>query len=102
MLSNNKTAIRTRSVILISKLYGLKISRLNIRYSKLRIDRGGHPGADLRIFSRGGGGGGGFSKKISKILSTFYYRSTELICRTLPKHCFAPILAKFSAPQANF
>ena len=56
-------------------------------------------GADLG-FSRGGGR---IFKKISKILTTFFFfRSTKLIFRALPKHCFAPILAKFSAPQANF
>ena len=31
-----------------------------------------------------------------------FFRSTKLIFWGLPKHCFAPILAKFSAPQANF
>ena len=56
-------------------------------------------GADLG-FSRGGGG---FSKKNSKILTTFFFfRSTKLIFRALPKQCFPLILAKFSAPQANF
>ena len=65
--------------------YGEKIE------SQLRIQSGG----GSRIFSRGGGGGGGgFSKKL--------FRSTKLIFRALPKHCFAPILAKFSAPHANF
>ena len=53
-----------------------------------------------RIFSRGGGG---FSKNFPKFWRTFFFfRSTELIFGALPKHCFAPILAKFSAPQANF
>ena len=51
-----------------------------------------------RIFSRGGGG---FSKKFENF-DDFFFRSTKLIFRALPKHCFAPILAKFSAPQANF
>ena len=52
-----------------------------------------------RIFSRGGG----FSKKFPKFWRPFFFfRSTKLIFRALPKHCFAPILAKFSAPQANF
>ena len=58
-------------------------------------------GADLG-FSRGGGR---IFKKFSKILTTFFfYRSTKLIFifRALLKHCFALILAKFSAPQANF
>ena len=57
-------------------------------------------GADLG-FSRGGGR---IFEKISKILTTFFFffRSTKLIFRALPKHCFAPILAKFCAPQANF
>ena len=55
---------------------------------------------ESRIFSRGGGR---ILKKFSKILTTFFFiRSTKLIFRALPKHCFAPILAKFSAPQANF
>ena len=57
-----------------------------------------YTGADLG-FSRGGGR---IFKKFSKILTTFFFRSTKLIFRALPKHCFAPILAKFSAPQANF
>ena len=54
-----------------------------------------------RIFSRGVR----IFEKFSKILTTFFYfffRSTKLILRALPKHCFAPILAKFSARQANF
>ena len=53
--------------------------------------------ADLGI-SRGGR----IFKKFSKILTIFFFRSTKLIFRALPKHCFAPILAKFSAQQANF
>ena len=52
-----------------------------------------------RIFSRGGER---IFKKFSKILTTFFFRSTKQIFRALPKHCFAPILAKFCAPQANF
>ena len=53
--------------------------------------------ADLG-FSRGGGGGADFQK-----IFQFFFRSTKLmIFRALPKHCFAPILAKFSAPEANF
>ena len=37
-------------------------------------------------------------------MTTFFYffRSTKLIFLALPKHCFAPILAKFSAPHPNF
>ena len=49
-----------------------------------------HAVADVG-FSRGGGGAD-FQKK-SKILTTFFFRSTKLIFRALPKHCFAPILA---------
>ena len=45
-----------------------------------------------RIFSKGGGGGA----------DQIFFRSTKLIFRALPKHCFAPTLAKFSAPQPNF
>ena len=56
------------------------------------------PGADLE-FSRGGGG---FSKNFPKFWRLFSFRSTKLIFRALPKHCFAPILGKFCAPQANF
>ena len=47
-----------------------------------------------RIFSRGGGGGADFQKKKNLFFRPFF--------RALPKHCFPPILAKFSAPQANF
>ena len=60
---------------------------------------GFYTGADLG-FSRGGGR---IFKKISKILTTFFFfRSTKLIFRALPKHGFVPILAKFFAPQAKF
>ena len=52
------------------------------RYFKYHIS---YIGADLG-FSRGGGGG--FSKKFT----TFFFRSTKLIFRALPKHCFGPIL----------
>ena len=55
-------------------------------------------GADLG-FSRGGGAD--FQKKIENFDDLFFFRSTKLIFRALPKHCFAPVLAKFSAPQAN-
>ena len=56
-------------------------------------------GGGSRIFLRGGGGGGGgFSKNFDDL----FFRSTKLIFRALPKHFFAPILVKFSAPQANF
>ena len=50
------------------------------------------------------GGGANFQKKIRKFWRPFFFffRSTKLIFRALPKQCFAPILAKFSAPQANF
>ena len=63
------------------------------------ISRGGS-----RIFSRGGGGGGfaDFQKIFQNFDDLFFFRSTKLIFRALPKHCFAPTLAKFSAPQANF
>ena len=57
-----------------------------------------YSGADLG-FSRGGGGG--FSKNFDDLFF-FFFRSTKLIFRALPEHCFAPMLAKFSAPQANF
>ena len=52
-----------------------------------------------RVFSRGGGAD--FQKKFEN-LDDLFFRSTKLIFRALPKHCFAPNLAKFSAPQANF
>ena len=55
------------------------------------------PGADLG-FSRGGAD---FQKKFENF-DDLFFRSTKLIFRALPKHCFAPILAIFSAPQANF
>ena len=62
----------------------------------MNLHRGGS-----RIFSRGGGGGRIF-KKSSKILTTFFFRSTtKLIFRALPKHCFAPILAKFKKKQSK-
>ena len=48
-----------------------------------------------RIFSRGGGG-------FSKILSAFFFRSTELIFRAIPTHSLVPVLAKISAPLAKF
>ena len=42
-----------------------------------------------RIFSRGD--------------TTFFFRTTKLIFRALPKQCFVcPYFGKFSAPQANF
>ena len=50
--------------------------------------------ADLG-FSREGGG-------IFKKFCRPFFRSTKLIFRALPKHCFVHILAKFSAPQAKF
>ena len=43
-----------------------------------------------------------FQKIFQNFDDLFFFRSTKLIFRALPKHCFAPILAKFSAPQANF
>ena len=55
-------------------------------------------GADLG-FSRGGRI---FKKKFENFDDLFFFRSTKLIFRDLPKHCFAPILAKFSASQAVF
>ena len=64
-----------------------------ISSNTLAVIRGGS-----RIFSRGGG----FSKNFPKFWRPFFFRSTKLIFRALPKHCFAPTLAKFSAPQANF
>ena len=60
----------------------------------LMVGRGGS-----RIFSRGGG----FWNNFRKFWRPFvFFRSTKLIFRALPTHCFAAILAKFSAPQANF
>ena len=56
------------------------------------------PGADLG-FSRGGGAD---FQKIFQNFHDLFFRSTKLIFRALPKHCFAPILDKFCAPQANF
>ena len=59
-------------------------------------------GADLG-FSRGGGGR--IFKKFSNILTTFFFfGSTKFIFifRALPKHCFAPILAKFSFGKSRF
>ena len=53
-----------------------------------------------RIFSRGRGGAD-FQKKLENF-DDFFFRSTKLIFRALPKHSFAPIFGKFSAPQANF
>ena len=58
-------------------------------------------GADLG-FSRGGGGGGADFQKKMKNFDELFFRSSKLIFRALPKHCFAPILAKLCAPQANF
>ena len=65
----------------------------------LGFSRGeGGSGVDLE-FSRGGAD---FQKIFQNFGDFFFFRSTKLIFRALPKHCFAPILAKFSAPQANF
>ena len=44
-----------------------------------------------RIFPRWGM----IFNKLSKIFLTFLFRSTKLIFRALPNHCFATILAKF-------
>ena len=68
----------------VKKLYAITCAR-----SSLTCCRGGS-----RIFSRG--------MRIFKKLYRPFFRSTKLIFRALPKHCFVPILAKFSAPQANF
>ena len=57
------------------------------------------PGADLG-FSRGGGAD--FQKIFQNFDDLFFFRSTKSIFRALPKHYFALILAKFSAPQAKF
>ena len=43
----------------------------------------------------------GIFKNFRKFSRTFFW-STKLIFRALPKHCFVPILAKVSAPQAKF
>ena len=59
-----------------------------IGYTML-ICRGGS-----RIFSRGAD----FQKKFENFDDLFFFRSTKLNFRALPKHCVAPILAKFSAP----
>ena len=53
--------------------------------------------ADLGFFVEGGI----FKKKIENF-DELFFRSIKLIFRAVAKHCFAPILAKFSAPQANF
>ena len=53
-------------------------------------------GAD-QGFSRGGRI---FKKNFENFVDLFF-RSSKLISRALPKHCFVPILAKFSAPQAK-
>ena len=53
-----------------------------------------------RVFSRGGGVD--FQKFFQNFDDLFFFRLTKLIFRALPKHCFTPILAKFSAPQADF
>ena len=68
---------------------------LNLRKRKVR-----QTGAEADLgFSRGGR----IFKKLSKILTTFFFffRSTKLIFRALPKHCFAPILAKFLKKQSK-
>ena len=44
----------------------------------------------------------GFSRGGGEILSTFFFRSTELIFGALPKLGLNLALAKFSAPQAKF
>ena len=51
-----------------------------------------------RIFSRGGAD----FQKIFQNFHDLFFRSIKLIFRALSKHCFAPILAKFSAPQVIF
>ena len=56
-------------------------------------------GADLGFSRRGGGAD---FQKIVQNFDDLFFRSTKLIFRALPKHCFARTLAKFSAPQANF
>ena len=78
---------------LFNDTHGRKASKTSVSWS----------GADLG-FSRGGGGGGADFRKIFQNFDDlfFFFRSTKLIFRALPKHCFAPTLAKFCAPQANF
>ena len=76
------------------------VTRINyawriIPHNKI-VSRGGS-----RIFSRGGGGAD-FQKIFQNFDDLFILRATKLIFRALPKHCFAPILAKFSALEANF
>ena len=51
-----------------------------------------------RIFLRGEAD----FQKIFQNFDDLFFRSNKLIFRALPKHCFASILAKFSAPQPNF
>ena len=79
------------------------LSKAEIQKGNSSVSRGGS-----RIFSilEGGGGGGGgggvrIFKNISKVLPTFF-RSTKLTFRALPKPYKDSILAKTSAPQANF
>ena len=55
------------------------------------LSRGGS-----RIFSRGAG-----FQKISKILTTLFFRTTKLIYRALPKYYKDSIMTKNSAPQAK-
>ena len=88
-----------RSQFCFSNNFFISSSFTTVFLSTVFIKRCWYAGADLG-FSRGGGGG--FSKKIENFDDLFFYRSTKLIFWAFPKHCFAPILAKFSAPQANF
>ena len=73
------------------------LSKKNLHISIKLISR---PGADLG-FSRGTGGGGVYFQKKIEHFDDLFFRSTKLIFRALPKHCFAPILAKFLKKQSK-
>ena len=53
-----------------------------------QLTKGYYSGADLG-FSRGGGGAD--FQKIFENFVDLFFRSTKLIFRALPKHCFVPI-----------
>ena len=62
-------------------------------------ERAMHAGADLG-FSRGGADFQKIFKNFRKNLSTFFFRSAELIFRALPKHCLN--ILKKQAKKACF
>ena len=84
-----------------SVFFNVKISIVSQNFPEIFLIPNLHmqvrSGADLG-FSRGGAD----FQKIFENFVDLFFRSTKLIFRALPKHCFAPILAKFSAPQAKF